>query len=316
MIANKTDAMGMKAPARSWKRSTQVPARKESSKRAVSLEAFGPRKRGWGLGLRAGLCLGLGFLALVGIYQPSTADPLPRRVGALGRGMAFLPADALAVQRGSPAWPLGIEEGHSRNARIGPLAATTSGGTDALGGAPLPGEAPAPPTSQALKDAPASLDESFLPGRPTDARRGAANLARAFSPRAKEAIQGGAPLEAGAKRRTGVVVSLEEEIRAKAREPKPRIKVQDPMPTYRLTQPSYPGAALKDGTEGFVRARFRVAALCTVVDFQVKISQTPGFFDQVVKEAIEQWKFTHARDQDGKPMEAWMQYNFQFQVRN
>ena len=112
-----------------------------------------------------------------------------------------------------------------------------------------------------------------------------------------------------------MVVSLEEEIRAKAREPKPRIKVQDPMPTYRLTQPSYPGAALKDGTEGFVRARFRVSALGTVGDFQVKLSQPPGFFDQVVKEAVEQWKFTPARDQDGKPMEAWMQYNFQFQVK-
>jgi protein TonB len=116
------------------------------------------------------------------------------------------------------------------------------------------------------------------------------------------------------KRRTSVAVSLEEESRAKAAAPKPRKKVQDPMPSYQ-TKPSYPAPALKDSAEGFVRARFLVSVTGMVSDFQTKLSQPPGVFDQAVKEAVEQWRFAPARDQDGKPMDEWMEYNFQFRLQ-
>ncbi len=78
--------------------------------------------------------------------------------------------------------------------------------------------------------------------------------------------------------------------------------------------PSYPPAARKNRTEGFVRVRLRVDAGGRVLDAVVVESEPPGVFDQVALDAARRYRFEPA-SRKGEPIESTLEQRIVFRLQ-
>lgn len=81
-------------------------------------------------------------------------------------------------------------------------------------------------------------------------------------------------------------------------------------------KPRYPQQARKNAIEGFVIVRVLVSRTGAVEEYEIVAAEPKGIFDECVKQTLPLWKFTPARDQDGRPIEAREEFTLVFKLED
>ena len=286
------------------------PSKKKGPTPAVlahGLADLPPARRRWSLAVKVGAGVSLLLLAALALCPTPAANRLVRPAGSVPRGMEFAAAGFIPGGGAGPLWNLlGSGSPADYLSSVSPTSGApgkdASEDSNSAAAVPSTGERGAP-----RKDAAGAGNAAAVASGPSRASVGSSSRspssrARDMSPTHSSSVRG--PIAAGVKHRTSVAFALEEEKSVKAAIPKPRIKVTDPISLVRPL-PVYPPDALKKGEEGVVRVHLLVSAAGTVSRIEIAESNPPGVFDQIVEETLKQWRFTPARDQDGKPMDSW-----------
>jgi TonB family protein len=245
-----------------------------------------------------------GLLSLLDRGAAVKPGEVKRRQGpeTLTYSMAILPAADGEVARDAPIWPI-------EDATAAPDdSAGHQGGERPEGDGASGASAPVPQGNVVASVIPAA------PGSAPAARQARTSSTRSatFSTQARSVTPAGSRQQ-GARRRTSVAVAMEEEKTAKATGPRERVIVQKAQETSK-PKPAYPKAAEKESKQGFVKVKFKVSTLGTVEDIEILAAEPPGYFEESVREALKQWRYRPARDQDGKPIESAKQWSYQFKL--
>lgn len=297
----------------------QTPRESGRASRGRALELI-PAKRGWRLAVLGGSLVSFVLLAAIASYSPRGPSG-PSRPGGNARGIAFASAGPLSYGEPEPLWSLSEPGPYGDPEASDLLERDQHQRIDSAGAEPSRPGALAAESRKRGKASAAGRDsgEAEAASRETSGARGAAagTATRGVSARSLRAgpvvteLARGGTRTAEVRRRTSVAVSLEEEKSIQASAPKARVKAKDPVSVVR-PPPPYPADALKSEQEGLVRVNLLVGSTGTVDRVEITESQPPGVFDQSVQETLKQWRFTPARDKDGKPMESWEMDTYEF----
>jgi protein TonB len=88
-----------------------------------------------------------------------------------------------------------------------------------------------------------------------------------------------------------------------------------PARLVRRTDPKYPKRARDEGKEGVVLIRVLVSIDGRVQDFHLE-ADPPGYFEEAIETALPRWRFEPALDEDGRPIEEWVEYQLEFRLEN
>ncbi len=91
--------------------------------------------------------------------------------------------------------------------------------------------------------------------------------------------------------------------------------IKSAQPLY-SPKPRYPQKARKDSIEGFVIVSVLVSRTGSVQEFQIIAAEPEGIFEAAVKEILPQWKFSPARDDDGRPIETREEFTLVFELED
>jgi TonB family protein len=83
-----------------------------------------------------------------------------------------------------------------------------------------------------------------------------------------------------------------------------------------LPPPKYPKKALKDQVEGFVRVRLLISITGQVEKYEILVAQPEGYFEAAIEDVLPRWQFEPALDEEGRPIEFWEDYTYQFKLED
>jgi TonB family protein len=91
------------------------------------------------------------------------------------------------------------------------------------------------------------------------------------------------------------------------------LKLGGAEPAY-LPEPDYPKLAEKEQVEGFVKVRLLISVTGAVERFEIVAASPPGYFEESIKKVLPRWRFNPALDEQGRPVEFWEEYTYQFKL--
>jgi TonB family protein len=79
--------------------------------------------------------------------------------------------------------------------------------------------------------------------------------------------------------------------------------------------PRYPEAAQQKGITGFVQLRLLVSITGDIEQFEITGSDPEGVFEQAVIDVLPSWSFPVGLDEEGRPMERWIDFKVPFVLK-
>jgi len=294
-------------------------AHRTTERARASVEPCVARERGLGRPLKVGLSAGLGVFLFLGLWAPDasrgSAERLQPAASRRLQGLSILTPESSVIRGVSDitGWLVpDIEDGQGQPARADHPERSPS----------VPNPAAGSSVKAALADNGSRSTAGPVPTRGPAARawvgasgRSAGSEGRGAAGKSSQRIGSGNGLRGstGVKRRSSVAAAMEEEKSKKTAAARPRIKVQDPVATFQ-PKPVYPPSALKEELPGSVEVELWVTPLGGVEGLKVLHAEPPGRFEEAVLEAVKQWRFIPARDQDGKPIQAYERFEYVFKL--
>jgi TonB family protein len=279
----------------------EAPRRRPSHAGADLDDVAATSSPGWSAALRGALVISVAMFAWMAWSQPGTTSRGANRTVTSASSALRVPAGDGRYFRGQE--DAGASVVAALIKRPESLDAESKPGRSA-GGDASPGAASAAGRNDGAPGTSAVAAAASLPidGRGADGSSHSRKLERSTSRK-----------EAGITRRTSVAIRQEP---VKAPPPKQTVVVEQPRVTYQ-PKPAYPQAALVSGREqeGSVRVKMLISPTGTVSKLEIVDSTPPGVFDDSVKEVLPHWRFIPAKDDTGKPVEFWKQFNYVFKLQ-
>ena len=98
-----------------------------------------------------------------------------------------------------------------------------------------------------------------------------------------------------------------------SRRPVKSANATEPVPTF-LPKPRYPAKARQNQIEGWVELRLLINREGKVEQSKILDSDPPNVFDDAIRKVLPRWTLRPATDEKGRPVEATMDYTYEFSL--
>ena len=81
-------------------------------------------------------------------------------------------------------------------------------------------------------------------------------------------------------------------------------------------KPRYPDRAKQENKEGWVKIAVLVGEDGLVESHEIEAEDPPGYFKDAIDQALPEWVFVPAKDDQGRPIKEWVTVVYEFSLRD